>query len=307
MAGRPYGGRHSPAPRDPAAGPTGRAPAPAPHPFAGRRARQVDFRARLLFLAPIPLLFAALGAIRRGQPAEAVVELAGFAGLTLAAWLLNEGQRAAAAFDARAVAKPPAIPRKLFAAVLAGVSVAAVWALGPAGNLAGGALYGLIAAGAHLVAFGLDPMKAKGIAGQDAFAAARVAKAVDEGEAFVRETVAAAARIGDKRLQGRIERLCDQARQVFRTIEQDPRDLARARTFLSVYLRGLRDATAKFADLQARGGDPAARATYEALLGDLETSFAAKRADLLADNRSDLDVEIEVLRERLQQDGLLAR
>ena len=43
---------------------------------------------------------------------------------------------------------------------------------------------------------------------------------------------------------------------------------------------------------------------YEALLGDLETSFAGHRAQLLEDNRSDLDVEIEVLRERLQQDGL---
>ena len=33
----------------------------------------------------------------------------------------------------------------------------------------------------------------------------------------------------------------------------------------------------------------------------------AQRTHLLGNNRSDLDVEIEVLRERLQQDGLLAR
>jgi hypothetical protein len=92
---------------------------------------------------------------------------------------------------------------------------------------------------------------------------------------------------------------------VFRAVERDPRDLVRARTFLSVYLLGLRDATLKFADLWSRARDTEARAQYEALLGDLETSFGTHRTALLADNRSDLDIEIEVLRERLQQDGLV--
>jgi hypothetical protein len=90
-------------------------------------------------------------------------------------------------------------------------------------------------------------------------------------------------------------------------IERDPRDLSRARRFLSVYLVGLRDATVKFADLYGRTREAALKDKYEALVGDLEASFASHRQGLLEDNRSDLDVEIEVLRERLQQDGLVAR
>ena len=50
-----------------------------------------------------------------------------------------------------------------------------------------------------------------------------------------------------------------------------------------------------------------ARKDYETLLGDLEQSFTTHRAKLLIDDRSALDIEIEVLRERLQQDGLIAR
>jgi hypothetical protein len=46
------------------------------------------------------------------------------------------------------------------------------------------------------------------------------------------------------------------------------------------------------------------RADYEALLHDLETDFAARTAALLDDNRSDLDVEIAVLRDRLKREGL---
>ena len=58
----------------------------------------------------------------------------------------------------------------------------------------------------------------------------------------------------------------------------------------------------KFADLYGRNRDGAVRADYEALLEDLETNFAQRSAALLSDDRSDLDVEISVLRARLRQD-----
>ena len=304
MAAQRYGGKYSP---DGQAGATPGAAAVQPPPFRNGRARRVSLRARLMFLAPLPLLFAGLGAIGRGSAPEMLGELGGFAGLMLSAWLLNEGLRAEEAYAARAVARPPAIPRKLFAAVLTGGSIflAGLLSLGqsPLGALA----FGLVAGAAHLVAFGLDPMKKKGLEGVDEFATERVARAIDQGEALVKQITDAAVRIGDRRLEGRVDRLCDQAREVFRVVEQDPRDLNRARTFLSVYLLGLRDATVKFAEIWGRSRDPQARTKYEALLGDLEASFTRHRTELLADDRSDLDVEIEVLRERLQQDGLIAR
>ena len=278
--------------------------------FRNRRARRVSLRARLLFLLPLPLLFAGLGAIGRGNAAEMLGELGGFAGLMLSAWLLNEGLRAEEAYDARAVARPPAIPRKLFAAVadrrqrrrspaLLEPRAEPVRARSPSAPWP---------AAAQLLAFGLDPMKKKGLEGVDEFATERVARAIDQAEALVRQIADAAKRIGDRRLEGRIDRLCDQAREVFRVVEHDPRDLSRARTFLSVYLLGLRDATVKFADVWSRSRDAAgARQPTRTLLGDLETSFATQRTHLLEDDRSDLDIEIEVLRERLQQDGLVAR
>jgi hypothetical protein len=300
MAAQRFGGRHSPGPR-PAEG------APPPAPFQGRPAARVSIRARLMYLLPAPLLFAGLGAIGRASPLETVAELGGFAGLTLSAWLLNEGLRAEAAYEARPVAKPPALPRKLVAAVVTALAVCVVGAVSLGQGLIGAVAFGAVAGVAQLVAFGLDPMKAKGLAGVDAFESERVAKAIDAAEELVREIVAAAGRLGDRRLEGRVERLCDQARDVFRAIEADPRDLARARSFLHVYLRGLRDATVKFADLQGRRRDPAAQAKYEDLIGDLETSFATHRTQLLEDSSGELEVEIEVLRDRLQQDGLLAR
>lgn len=299
MAARRFGGRHSPEPR-PEAG------APPAAPFRGRAAARVSVRARLMYLLPLPLLFAGLGAIRRGSAGEMLAELGGFLGLTCAAWLLNEGLRAEAAFEARAIARPPAIPRKLFAAVLTGASVFAVGLLSLGQGILGAAAFGLVAGAAQAAAFGLDPMRKKGVEGDD-FTTDRVARAIDQAEALVRDTIAAAARLGDRRLEGRVDRLADQAREVMRAIEADPRDLARSRSFIHVYLKGLRDATVKLADLEARRPDPQARAQYESLLTDLEQSFAAQRVGLLESDRTDLEVEIEVLRDRLQQDGLVAR
>jgi len=91
---------------------------------------------------------------------------------------------------------------------------------------------------------------------------------------------------------------------MFRTLEDDPRDLGASRQYLGVYLMGLRDATVKFADLYARKPDPGACADYTALLDDLEANFTAQTAKLLQADRSDLDIQIEVLRDRLKQEGV---
>lgn len=310
MAAQRFGGRYSPGSAQPGgakAKDAAKGGAPPTAPFRNRPAARVSLRARAMYVLPLPLAFAGLGAIGRGNASEMLGELGGFVGLMLAAWLLNEGLRAEVAYEARAIARPPSVPRKMLAAVLCGVSVFGVGLLSLGQGLFGALAFGAVAGLAHVAAFGIDPMSQKGLEGVDEFTTERVARAIDKAEALVRDVTGAAARIGDRRLEGRVETLCDQARDVFRAVEEDPRDLARARTFLSVYLLGLRDATVKFADLYSRTGDPEARTQYEALLGDLEKSFAAHRTDLLEDNRSDLDIEIEVLRERLQQDGLLAR
>ena len=52
---------------------------------------------------------------------------------------------------------------------------------------------------------------------------------------------------------------------------------------------------------------PAGRADYEALLDDLEKEFAARTEKLLLDDRTNLDIEIEVLRERLEREGVQAK
>jgi len=301
-----YGGKFSPETRPDAANSRVEAPTPQ-NPFRNRRAVKPRLRATLLFFVPLPLLFSGIGELRAGDAFGMIGELGALGLLLLSPWLLREGLKAEDAFNARKIARPPTIPRKAFAAALTGLGVALAGWLGWGQPLFTSVLFGIVAAGAHVASFGLDPMKKKGITDTNEFDADRAARAIEKAETTLAEMQEAASRFGDRTLESRVDRLGATVREMFRTVEEDPRDLARARKFLGVYLKGARDATVKFADIYARNRNSAARTDYVALIDDLEARFSAQRESLLLDDRSDLDIEIEVLRERLQQEGLKAR
>ncbi|MFT4151029.1 MAG: 5-bromo-4-chloroindolyl phosphate hydrolysis family protein [Paracoccaceae bacterium] len=290
-----YGGKYSPDGSRPAPGLPDPAGQPPRNPFDGKRVSRVGVRSNLLFLAAILLLLPLAG----GNPAGFVLAILSCGVMLLSAWLTREGLLAEEAYEARTVARRPAIPRKIFGSVLTGI------ALGLAGFAHYTAplypvLFGFLGTALHFGAFGPDPLRDKGMEGVDSFQTERVARAVDEAERNLSAMKDAILRANDRQLSARVDRFAQTARTMFRTVENDPRDLTSARKYLSVYLTGARDATVKFADLYAQNRDPAARADYESLLTDLETNFASRTQALLSDNRTDLDVEIAVLRDRLK-------
>jgi hypothetical protein len=294
MMARRYGGKFSP---DPPRS-TGDGRPELAHAYDGRSPVRGRSRLKFLFFLPIPM---AMTAFTSGDPRHLALGLGGTALLLLAAWLTREGVAAQAAYDARQLARRPAIPRKIFASVLTGLGVGA-GALATQPGLVYPLVFGVAAAALHSFAFGLDPLRDKGMEGVDAFQTERVARAVDEAEAYLGAMKDAILRANDRQLAARVDRFAATARALFRNVEANPGDLTAARKFLSVYLMGARDATVKFADHYARARDPAVRADYEALLDDLETHFAERTQALLTDNRTDLDVEIGVLRDRLARE-----
>lgn len=265
-------------------------------------ARVVDAagaRANILFLPPVLLMFTSL----TDGPYVLVLALAAAADMALAAWLLRDGLRAEAAYNARKVARRPAVPRKMLASLLTGTGVAIAAYSGDSG-IFGAALYGAVALALHVAAFGIDPLKNKRMEGVDTFQQDRVARVVEEAEAHLLVMKEQIEALSDRKLESRVLGFQAAARHMIRTVEEDPRDLTGARKYLGVYLMGARDATVKFVDLYRRNRDAGARASYEALLTDLEQNFAARTEKLLLDDRSDMDIEIKVLRDRLKREGI---
>jgi 5-bromo-4-chloroindolyl phosphate hydrolysis protein len=255
---------------------------------------------RISILFVVAFAFVAAAFLGDG-PRDLVLGLSAFAGIILGAWLTRDGLIATAAFDARRVARRPALPRKAFGAVLTGTSLTMGGLMSQPG-LAYPITFGLLGAALHVAAFGLDPWRAKGVTGIDDFQTDRIARAVEDAEDYLRAMKDAVLRANDRGIEARVDRFAATARTLFRGIEADPGDLTAARKYLTVYLMGARDAAVKFADLYAQTRDPQTKADFEALLDDLETTFAARTTSLLSDNRSDLDIEISVLRERLARE-----
>ena len=274
---------------------------PPKSPYQGQVRTRAGGRVNVLFLAPLPLAVSAFFL----DPAGLALRLGAFGLLILAAWLTREGILAQEAYDARKIARRPAIPRKIFGSVLTGAGLALVAVAG--GNLLSAAIFGVLGLALHSFAFGLDPLKNKGMEGIDEFQTDRVARAVGEAEKYLAAMKDAILRARDRELERRVESFQVTARAMFRTVENDPRDLTASRKYLTVYLMGARDATVKFADIWARSRDAQARADYVRLLDDLEANFTGKTQTLLIDDRSDLNVEIDVLRERLAREGVTAQ
>lgn len=279
-----FGGAHSPQP-------TAQAPAVAKPPRAA-----AGFRSRLMFFFPIPLLFRAFSALRAEDLSAALSALAAFVLLVLGAWLLRDGLLAEAHYNSRSRAARPALPRKILAALLAGAGVltasfgsGAVFAIG----------LGLLVALLHVLAFGIDPLSAKGLDGTHNIDARRAAKVVADADLDVVAITAIADQSRDRQISDALRRFLGAVSQMLRTIEDDPRDLSQSRKFLSVYLKGARSAAEKYQALARRKADPAARDDLITLFDELSASFTAERAEMLLDDKADLDVEISVLQERL--------
>ena len=157
-----YGGKYSPDKK-------------AAAPLGGAQPTKGYARVNFLALAAVPILFSAFA----DGAAGLATSLLAFALIILAVWLTRSGIQAHEAYEARSIARRPAIPRKIFGAVSIGLGVG-VATLDI--SLGDGILYGLIASALHLTAFGLDPMKDKSAEGIDEFQTDRVARAVDQAE-----------------------------------------------------------------------------------------------------------------------------
>lgn len=292
---RRFGGSYSPNAQPDATADAGLRP-PASG-FVGRKPLRHGAKLNLLYvLALLPVLTAFF------QPVAAIAtDLVGMGALLLSAWMTRQGILAEDAYDERTLARRPAIPRKIFGAGLMGLGTGLLvfgghWVLAPA------VLIGLIATGLHLAAFGLDPLRDKGLDGLDRPQGDRIARKIDDAEQLLAQLTQAIDRLAEPALQDRVIRFEDTVRALFRHVEADPRDLAPARRYLGVYLQGARDATVQFADLYARNRDPRLRADYLAFLDDLDANFAKRTTALLRDDRTNFDIEIEVLRDRLKQE-----
>lgn len=255
------------------------------------------------FLA-YPILIAALPAMLGGEAITAAVNIATGLGVWLAVEITKAGLAAETAYNARAIARRPAWPRKAIGAIIMGASTALGAYFNTTIGLTGALPIGAITGLGMMFSFGHDPWRNKGITAENEYAVSRASQAVDAARALSAEIRALMPALGDRRVELEVENLLISVDETLTTIEDDPSDYRNARRYLGVYLKGARDATAQYVEVARIKNDADAKSKYLALVRELEAGFRKKRQVLLEDNRSMLDVEIDVLRERLASEGI---
>jgi len=272
-----------------------------------RGQRRVRFRKRTWFLvvAATPLLFAAVGALVSGNAIGMATSLGLFAFFAFGAYLIRQGGEAEEAYLDRTYASPPATPRKLVGSLVLGAATAMTglfgWDIGVIQSVGMGAL----AAGASVLTFGFDPLRAKGEISLSGVTPRMVEEAMTEAQERIEGIERAAADIVDAPLRDRLAKITARSRDILARIEQDPSDLRRARKFLKVYLDGALEATRKYARSQHDLGDSDMYLKFRSLLDDMQATFDQQHEKLLTNDRIDLDVEIDVLAERLNRETVL--
>jgi hypothetical protein len=200
------------------------------------------------------------------------------------------------------------LPWKLFGSITAAVA-AFVISLGTADDsIAMALLFGALTGAACILAYGMDPRADRaaieaaaqraGIKGKD------VVATLDEAYRKVRGIEEAASGLHSRELKARLDRISGQARTILGQLEQDPKDLSRARRFLVTYLDGTRDVVTKYAQQQADLADSPLAENFRRVLTTVEQVFTEQEELLRKDDKLDLEVQIEVLETQLRREGV---
>ncbi|MEM9056757.1 MAG: 5-bromo-4-chloroindolyl phosphate hydrolysis family protein [Pseudomonadota bacterium] len=260
----------------------------------------------MLYLLALPLLPAIGIALVRGSFPHALSLGAAFALLLAGARCVRKGLAAEKDFERRKIAKPPALPLKSIGAVLVGVATAVTSYFAAHNSPAFAALVGVLATAGSYLAYGADPRRAKlADTGEFGPSTEQVIAQLATAERKIEAIEAANRAIANSELSRRLRNITRLARRIVATIEEDPRDIRRARKFLNVYLDGARSVTEGYAKTHKKSTSEELEANFRNVLATIEDVFTEQQAKLLENNELDLDVQIEVLATQLKREGVV--
>lgn len=259
----------------------------------------------LIFVLSFPLLFKSLISLWGGHLGAFVANAGGYGLLVLGVMLLRRGLIAERHQAARPIAVHSSPPLKGWASAIIGVATA-VAAFAAAGHdVVISLLLGSGAAVGTLLYYGPDPeQKSLAVSGQGQ-GADELRTALKEAYARLDGISEARQSIRSVEFQQRLSSIVKQSEAILKAIEEDPRDLRRARRFLNVYLDGILKVTQQYVHTHPESQSYQLEQNYRALLIDMESVCKEQHEKLRQNDVDDLDIQIEVLSKRLKREGVV--
>jgi 5-bromo-4-chloroindolyl phosphate hydrolysis protein len=262
---------------------------------------KTGIKGTLLFLMPLPVLLAAVIHLVKGNILSSLTAGALFAGFMVAATVARHGFKLENKFKQKKLAKAPGTPFKSVAAFILSITTGLTAFLLSDYSLLGSILMGGATLLGFYLAYGMDPRRDKmgnislGVSADEVF------EALEAAEIKIETIETARKNINNINFNQHLKRIISKARGILTLIEEDPKDLTRARKFLKVYLDGTARVAESYAKTHARDATTQALDTdFQEVLDSIETTFDEQHKKLLENDQFDLDVKIEVLKTQLK-------
>ncbi len=262
---------------------------------------KTGLKGTLLFLMPLPVLVGAVIHLVKGDIFSSITAGALFAGFMIAATVARHGFKLESKFKQKKLAKAPGTPFKSVAALLLSVTTGlTAFLLSDYGLLSSVLIGGVTMLGFYL-AYGFDPRQDKtgnislGVSADEVF------EALEAAEIKIEVIETARKSLQNIELDQHLKRIISKARGILTLIEEDPKDLTRARKFLKVYLDGTARVTESYAKTHGRDATTEVLdSNFKEVLDSIEATFDEQHKKLLENDQFDLDVKIEVLKTQLK-------
>ena len=167
-------------------------------------------------------------------------------------------------------------------------------------------LFGAVAAAGFHLLYGFAPLRRPVAPKRVDAVAQRAAAALAEAKGRLHDIEQASLSIGNPELKARLSRIALQGRRILGLIAERPAALSQARRFFTTYLEGAQQVTRGYVRTHAMARERAGELeqNFRNVLITIEDVFVEQEQRLLDSDLLDLDVQIEVLRKQLEQEGI---
>lgn len=262
---------------------------------------RTGFKGLLLFIMPMPVLLATIVNLLKGNIFASISSGLLFTGFMIAAIIARHGFKLESQFKQKKFSKAPGKPYKSLAAIILAIVTGLTAFLLSKYGLLESTLFGVVTLIAFYIAYGVDPREDRtgnislGTNADEVFAA------LEEAETKIASIESARKEIHNLEFNSHLKLIINKARGILTLIEEDPKDLSRARRFLKVYLDGTVRVTESYANTQNKSASTEALdQNFAEVLESIEITFDEQHKKLLENDQFDLDVKIEVLKAQLK-------
>jgi 5-bromo-4-chloroindolyl phosphate hydrolysis protein len=256
-----------------------------------------------LWLLSAPLLPAGVIALGAGHLSGFLGDALGWALIALAAVLTRRAAPSEAGRERR-FSRGFRLPRNNLAALALGLGTGIAAVLGVGHSLPVGIAFGAIAILGYHLLYGLEPLMQGGRLSAEDKESRLVAEALAEAEDRLITIEGAARALGNPELRARLGRIAEHGRGILEQIAERPSDLRRARRFLAVFLEGAEQVSDGYVRTHRHADSAELEQSFRNVLILIEDQFAQQRERLRRTDVLDLDVQIEVLKKQLEQEGI---